>query len=337
MLILAGIAGIAPMPYAVMQPGPVRDVLSTTSGQPKGEPMISISGRRTYPTSGRLDMLTVAITGGPGTRVTLPEVVAAWFNRADSVQPVDKIYPKTESRKQVEKQNAAAMDSSQENATAAALRELNIQVPTRLRIGAFSLDSSAKGVLKVSDEILAINDHPVGSMTDLRSRVRAHPAGSTVSVTVRRDGVEAVKPVKLVQTEEKQPALGVLMDPTYSFPFRVRISIESVGGPSAGTMFALGIVDKLTPGPLAGGKHISGTGAIDAEGNVQPIGGIRQKLVGARDAGAAWFLAPAANCNEVVRHVPKGLRVVRVSTLHQAHVSVQKIAAGQTSDLPTCG
>jgi PDZ domain-containing protein len=135
-----------------------------------------------------------------------------------------------------------------------------------------------------------------------------------------------------------QTLLGVLIDPNYRFPIEVDIKIENIGGPSAGMMFSLGVIDKLTPGPMTGGRKIAGTGTIDSSGEVGPIGGIQQKLVGARDAGAEWFLAPADNCREVVGHVPAGLRVVKVSTLHEAHVAVETIGEGKdTSRLPTCG
>ena len=99
---------------------------------------------------------------------------------------------------------------------------------------------------------------------------------------------------------------------------------------------ALGIVDKMTPEDEANGKDIAGTGTIDVTGQVGPIGGIRQKLAGATRDGATWFLAPAANCDEVVGHVPRGLRVVRISTFDQARRAVEDIAAKKADDLPTC-
>ena len=101
-------------------------------------------------------------------------------------------------------------------------------------------------------------------------------------------------------------------------------------------MFSLGIYDKLTPGALANNHQIAGTGTIDDDGNVGPIGGIRQKLAGARADGATWFLAPADNCDEVVDHVPDGLDVVKVATFDQAKSAVESIAAGRTGSLPHC-
>jgi PDZ domain-containing protein len=123
----------------------------------------------------------------------------------------------------------------------------------------------------------------------------------------------------------------------YNFPVKIKLQLSDVGGPSGGMMFALGIIDKLTPGQLTGGKHIAGTGTIDAAGNVGPIGGIRHKLFGAARAGATLFLAPDSNCDEVVGHVPAGLTVIKVSTLAEAQADLEKISTGTNpATLPTC-
>ena len=101
-------------------------------------------------------------------------------------------------------------------------------------------------------------------------------------------------------------------------------------------MFALGVVDEITPGSLTGGKDISGTGTIDMTGQVGPIGGIQQKMAGARESGSTFFLAPASNCNEVTGHEPKGMQVFAVNTLHEAIAATEAIASGNTSGLATC-
>jgi len=123
----------------------------------------------------------------------------------------------------------------------------------------------------------------------------------------------------------------------YDFPFEVSIQLDNVGGPSAGQMFALGIMDKLTPDSLNGGKRVAGTGTIDNVGNVGAIGGIRQKMYGARSAGATIFLAPASNCDEVTGHIPAGLQVFAVKTLSDSVKVLDAVRAGSsTADLPTC-
>ncbi len=117
---------------------------------------------------------------------------------------------------------------------------------------------------------------------------------------------------------------------------KVDASAGDVGGPSAGLMMTLGIIDLVTPASETGGRTIAGTGTIGTNGRVGAIGGIRFKMIGARRAGATWFLAPASNCDEVVGHVPAGMRVVRVSTLSDAYSALVKIGKGDTSSLPAC-
>ena len=117
---------------------------------------------------------------------------------------------------------------------------------------------------------------------------------------------------------------------------RIDVNAGDVGGPSAGLMFSLAVYDKLTPGALTGGANIAGTGTIDSVGTVGKIGGIQQKLVGAKRGGATWFLAPAGNCDEVVGHIPEGLNVVKVATFTQARDAVEAIAAKHTASLPRC-
>ena len=131
--------------------------------------------------------------------------------------------------------------------------------------------------------------------------------------------------------------LVVVNDGSDGNPVKVTIDAGDVGGPSAGMMFALGVLDRLTPGELTAGQRIAGTGTISSDGRVGPIGGIQQKLAGARAAGIQWFLAPAGNCSEVVGHVPAGLTVVRVEDFDDALADVRAIAAGNGSALQGCG
>jgi PDZ domain-containing protein len=121
---------------------------------------------------------------------------------------------------------------------------------------------------------------------------------------------------------------------SFIFPFRVNIKVGDIGGPSAGMMFALGIVDKLTPANLTGGRFVAGTGEISADGAVSAIGGIQQKMAGARAAGATIFLTPAANCGDTTGAVPAGLRLVKVATLRQAINDLTALKAGRS--VPGC-
>ncbi len=329
---LYALVAAAPVPYAVMRPGPVRDVLGTAGGAP----MIEVEGRRTYPTEGSLDLTTVSVLGGPGRTVTLGSVLRGWVDPEVVVLPEAEVFPPGQTRDEVTQQNTQEMVSSQESATAAALRELDVAVPTTLRVAGFAEGSDAAGVLREGDVVTAVSGVRVGDLPQLRDELQSTTAGDPVTVTVRRGGEPVDVEVTTLRGEEGTTLLGVLVDPAYDFPVDVAIQVERIGGPSAGMMFALGIVDKLTPGAMTGGQAVAGTGTVDSAGEVGPIGGIRQKLVGAREAGARWFLAPAGNCDQVVGHEPDELGVVRVATLAQARDAVEAIGRGDTADLPAC-
>jgi PDZ domain-containing protein len=330
--LLFAVAGLAPVPYAIMKPGPVRDTLSTVDGHP----LIEVDGRPTYPTDGTLDLTTVSVFGGPGRTVDVLDVVSSWLDPTEAVVPEEELFPPDQTEQEVEQQNSEAMVSSQENATAAAMGELGITVPTTLTIAGFSEGSDAEQQLEEGDVITAVDGTDVPDLPQLREQLQTVDPGTDVTVSVQRDGTPVDVSVTTTRSRTGDTLLGVLVDPTYHFPFDVSIQIENIGGPSAGMMFALGIVDKLTPGAMTGGQKVAGTGTIDSGGTVGPIGGIQQKLVGARRAGAEWFLAPADNCTEVAGHVPDGLRVVKVANLDQARDAVEAIGRGEAEDLPTC-
>ena len=102
------------------------------------------------------------------------------------------------------------------------------------------------------------------------------------------------------------------------FPVDVRIDSQNIGGPSAGMMFALEIIDSLTDEDLTHGRRIAGTGTIDSSGNVGPIGGMKQKTYGAIDAGAEFLLVPAGNYDEAIEAAGDDITVVRIETIQDA-------------------
>lgn len=331
-VLLFSLIGLAPVPYAIMKPGPVRDTLSEVDGQP----LIEIAGEETYPTEGSLSLTTVSVYGGPRRDVDLVDVLVGWFDRAEAVLPEEELFPAGRTTEEVERQNSEEMVSSQENATAAALGELGVPVPTTLTVVGFSGGADAEEQLAAGDVILTVDGTEVPDLPQLRDQLQAVQPGEVTTIGLQRDGEPLDVPVTTTEGPQGQTLLGVLIDPEYEFPFDVTIQIENIGGPSAGMMFALGIVDKLTPGAMTGGEVVAGTGTIDSAGQVGAIGGIRQKLVGAKRTGAQWFLAPAGNCGEVVGYVPDGLQVVSVATLAEARSAVEAIADGESGELPAC-
>jgi PDZ domain-containing protein len=318
------------VPYVILGPGPTLNTLGKDSS---GQPLISISGHPVYPASGHLNLVTVSYAGGPGTRLNIFTALAAWLNPDEAVVPESELFAPGQSQQQTQQQDTLQMTGSQQTATAAALTELHIGYTTQVVVAQAEPGFPAYGVLKAGDVITAVDGQPVTAATSLTGLIAAHPAGSTLTVTIIRNGQS--RPVK-VGTKESggRPVMGVQVGAQFKFPFQVRISVGDIGGPSAGMMFALGIIDKLTTMNLTGGKFIAGTGEIEASGKVDAIGGIQQKMVGARQAGATIFLTPASNCSDTKGAVPAGLRLVKVSTLSQAVDYLQAIKAGKP--VPSC-
>lgn len=343
-LLVAAVVGTvllatSPSPYVVERPGPVFDTLGeveTPDGDPV--PLIEIPDETTYPTSGRLDLLTVYVDGSRENPLTWLDVAGSWFNPSRTVLPIDAVYPDGQTEEQSDEESAVAMETSQEDAIAAALTELGIPFGSVLTVAEVIDDTPSDGVLEAEDEILTAAGEPVADVDELRAVLGTAGVGAEVELGIRRAGVErTVVVVPVASEQDGSPVIGVYVSSVYDFPIDVSIQLENVGGPSAGMMFALGIFDKMTPGELTGGEHIAGTGTIGGSGEVGAIGGIVQKMYGAQGAGADWFLAPESNCSEVVGHIPSGLEVFSVADLDDAIAAVEAIADGDTADLPRCG
>ena len=321
-----------PVPYVVESPGPTFNTL----GLDNGKPVISVTGHETFPAKGNLDLTTVYVDGGPNGPVTVMEAFSAWLDGAKAVYPEELIFPTGVTKEQSQQESAVAMTTSQENAVAAALRELGIPFGQKMQIAGVPEGSASTGKLQENDVLLTVNGKPATALSVVQDELAAGK-GAPVQVVANRDGGNVTTSITPAKTDAGRFILGVLLQYQFSFPFDVKISLDQVGGPSAGMMFALGIVDTVTAGDLTGGKHVAGTGTITPDGAVGPIGGISQKMHGARSGGATLFLAPAANCDDVIGHIPEGLQVVRVENLAGARQAVELAASGaDTSGLPAC-
>ena len=326
------VAALAPVPYVALTPGPTLNTL----GDSGKHPMIEISGHRTYPTSGHLNMVTVSFIGGPGSAFNIFAALRAWLSPHEAVVPEQEIFTPGQTEQQVSKQDTEQMVNSQQTAAAAALCLLKIKFRTIDTIAATEPGMPARGVLRRGDVRSAVRSSwmkPVTCAADAGTLIKARKPGAAVDLTVVRKGQQ--RNFRLVSTKvQGQAVIGVDVQESFLFPFSVKINVKNIGGPSAGLMFALGIVDKLTPMNLTAGKFIAGTGEIEANGTVDPIGGIQQKMAGARAAGATIFLTPAANCPDAARAVPAGMRLIKVSSLRGAIAALQAVKAG--SPVPSC-
>lgn len=331
---------LLPTSFVIQRPGPVYDTLGAAEDAEGDEvPLIAIADATTYPTGGSLDLLTAELLGNPEQTPSWVELALAWFDPARAILPMEHFFVEGQTPEQRNEQSAQMMVDSQKEATAAALTELGYDVEPMVRVYSIGEESPAQGVLQPDDIIRAANGTPVEETLELREIINAGE-GAPVELTVERDGETVQAQITPDEGEiEGEPTwlIGVTTLHDYDFPIDVTIQLDRVGGSSAGMMFSLGIIDKLTPGELNGGEIVAGTGTIDAAGTVGPIGAIRQKLFGARDAGAQWFLAPERNCDEVVGHVPGELRVIAVSTLDDALAALEAIREdGDVAALPTC-
>ncbi|MWC00352.1 PDZ domain-containing protein [Agromyces seonyuensis] len=332
---------VTPSPYVIEQPGPTFDTLGTAphvddDGEESEVPLISIEGADTYPTEGELRLLTVSVVGRPGNTPNWLDLLGAWVDPERTIVPLESVYPSDVDPDEQDAANQAAMVDSQQDAIAAALVALDLDVVRDVTVAGVLDDSPATGLLQEGDVIRSVDGTEVHDISALRAAVAAHGTDAPADLGIVRDGTEQTVQVTPVE-QDGVVVLGVGVTMHYEFPIDVELRLDDVGGPSAGQMFALGIIDELTPGAMTGGENWAGTGTIDSSGNVGPIGGIRQKMFGALNAGAEWFLAPESNCDEVVGHVPDGLRVFSVDTLDDAQAAIEAVADGGDLDaLPTC-
>ncbi|MEW2381681.1 PDZ domain-containing protein [Micromonospora sp. NPDC047707] len=313
----------APIPYVVLGPGPTVNTL----GAENGKEVIQITGRETSTSAGQLRLTTVGVQPS----VKLRSAIQGWFSDDEAVVPRELVYPPGESQEEVEERNAEDFKVSQTSAETAALRELGY--PVQVVVKTVAADGPSNGVLKPGDVVTSVDGQPVTVAARLTELIRAKPAGTALEIGYTRNGAAATARITS-REQDGRPRIGVEIDQQQPHPFTLTIDLEDIGGPSAGLMFALGIIDKLRPEDLTGGRIIAGTGTIDDEGRVGPIGGIAQKLVGAKDAGATAFLVPADNCAEAARNPQPDLPLIRVATLDDALTALEALRTG--GDAPRC-
>ena len=324
---------VLPTPYLIERPGPTFDVL----GEVDGEPVIQINNQQSFESEGQLDVLTVSIVGRPERTPSWIEIGLAWLDANQKVVPVEALYPPDRTSEEIRAESSAMMEVSQQDAIAAALGYLDFETPREIYIAQVTADSPSSGKLVAADFVISVDGQRLTSIEQLRSIITAWDEVSSVEVTVNRNGIEVTEEVTPVKDAEGNYRLGILVGYKYDFPVDVELQLGEVGGPSGGMMFALGIIDRLTPGDMTGGLHIAGTGTIQQSGVVGPIGGVVLKLHGAKAAGATVFLAAAGNCPEIVGNEPEGLRVVKIEKLSDAVSALEKLSMNQDlASLPSC-
>jgi PDZ domain-containing protein len=326
-LLVAGLtvlAGQARVPYVQLQPGPTYDTLGKDD---TGKDVIKVTGATATSSAGQLRFVTIGVLKD----LTLVEALVGWWRSEDAVVPRELIYPPDQTEQQVEKHNADDFAASQSAAQTAALKELGY--PMQIKVKDVTAGSPAQGKLLPGDMITTIDGVAVNTADKMLGALRGKPAGTTFAIGVNRGGQTVTVQVPTAAGADGVPRIGVTPEITSTAPFKLDIPIENIGGPSAGLMLTLGIIDKIKPEDLTGGKIIAGTGTIDADGKVGPIGGVPQKLVASKNAGAKYFLTPKDNCAEAVANQQAGLPLVQVASLNDALAALADIRAGKQPQL----
>lgn len=322
LLVVFGVLGAAvPVPYVAQVPGPTFDTL----GDVDGKPIISVEGRDRNQTDGELVLTTVGVSRAG---LSLVEAVQGWFDSEVSVVPEETVYPPGRSEQETRDANRRAFLTSEEAAEAAALAELGY--PVKVVVRGLSDDSPAEGQLQEGDAIESVAGRPTPDLATLDAVLASIPGGTTVPVAYTRLGQPGTAMVTTRAADDEGSLLGVLVQAQPAAPFDVDIAVGDVGGPSAGLMLSLGILDLVGDTDLTGGATVAGTGTIDATGEVGPIGGIQLKMIAAQKIGAKLFLVPADNCADALAAPQPGLTLARVSDLDQALTALGDFRAGRT-------
>jgi len=317
-LLLVGIVGFlaaiaSPAPYVIEMPGPVFNAMGSLDGRK----VIIIKGADTYETKDRFDALTVQTRGGPKFPPTWVEVFLAMLDNERVVVPMESVYPKGVTQEEKDVITTQMMLDSQRDAIAVALKAQGYKFASHPAVDSLRKKSPADGILKVDDRIISVDGKTAEFYEDISGAVNAS-AGKSIEFRIERAGKEKSVSLKPLKDTDGKYRIGIYVGYRYDFPVNIDVYLGHVSGPSAGLMFSLSILDLMTPGDLSGGNHVAGTGTISPDGQVGEIGGIRLKMIAARNAGAKYFLAPKSNCADIVGHIPKGLIVRAVDTFEDA-------------------
>jgi PDZ domain-containing protein len=338
---LIAVALLQGLPFATFAPGGTVDVLGSDVNEAE---VVQVDGHEVYRDSGQLRMTTVRVSpaGDPPSTayLSLGELMSTWFDGDDAVYPYDAVHEVGETAESNREQGAVQMATSQDDAVYVALTEDGIDVPQLLQVAAVSEGEASDGVLQVGDVLTSVDGQPVRDDLELRRAIQQGSPEEPLRIGIERDGeprTVQVTPVEETIEGEQRLLIGITPGYDYDFPFDVEINIsENIGGPSAGLIFSLAVYDTITPGSLTGGARVAGTGEIAPDGSVGPIGGIQQKIAGAREEGTDLFLVPVDNCTEALGAENGDMQLVRASTMHEVRLALEAYADDPEAEMPSC-
>ncbi|MEA1902337.1 MAG: S16 family serine protease [Actinomycetota bacterium] len=311
--ILGGIAWNVELPYLAFSAGPVSDAADA----------IVADEVTVYPPDGELLMLTVVSQD-----VNIFEAVIAGFDPTIDLVRKQAVRRAGETDEEYRNRVLQQMDDSNFRSIAVALTELGYElVPTEVVINEFVEGVPAAEVLQLGDTIVAVDGVSVSSVAEIRPLLEDLGVGDVLVVTVDRDGTSLELAVELAERDDQPgtPMIGVILGELTEPPFPIEIQAGDVGGPSAGMMHTLAIIDTLTEGELTDGEVIAGTGTIRLDGTIGSIGGIRQKVVAAEAAGASYILVPEGNYESALTAERDDIEIVSVATLDDALAFLEQL------------
>ncbi len=324
--VFCALLGVVTVPYVSLGPGPTFDTL----GDVDGKQVVDIEGTKVFPTTGHLNMTTVAQRDN----LTLGQALALWVSGREQLWPRDLVYPPDKSRDEVNKDNTADFEASEAKAEYAALGYL--KYAPAVTVEEVHQGGPSDGKLQTGDAIEKLNGTPITSLDQFQSLLKQTKPDQNIVVDYRRKNAPpGTATITLGRNADRDYGfLGVSVREAPWAPFQITFNLANVGGPSAGLMFTLAVIDKLTTGDMAGSRFVAGTGTIDADGKVGAIGGITHKMLAAHEAGATVFLVPAENCAEARSGNDDGLELVKVDTVGQAVDALHALSAG--GEPPRC-
>ena len=285
-------------------------------------PMIKLPAQYQHAFKGQFYLVTV-ISQAP---ITAGEWLAGQVSPALQIVPPEQVTPKNTTPQQQARQDYQMLDTSETTAIAVGLRLAgynSVLVGKGVQVDAILPGSHANGVLKTGDIIVGLNGNPIQTTNDLINGISAQTSLAPVHLLVKRAGAELSLDIPLMApaTPNGTPKLGIQIETAgfnYNPPFPVAIETNKIsGGPSAGLIFTLTVYNSLISQDLTGGRRIAGTGTINLDGSVGPIGGVKQKIFAAEAVGATYFLCPVDNYADAVS-VARSLKVVKIATVQQA-------------------
>ena len=312
--------GAVTVPYVSLGPGPTFNTL----GEFDGKQVVDIEGTEVFPTSGHLNMTTVAQRDD----LTLGQAIVLWMSGREQLVPRDLVYPPDKSREEIDKDNTAEFANSEFTAEYAALAYL--KYASAVTVETVNDPGPSAGKLQAGDAIDKVNGTVITNLDQFQELLKKTKSGESIVIDFRRKNAPPGSATIMLGSNQDRDYgyLGVGVRDAPWAPFDIDFNLANIGGPSAGLMFSLAVVDKLTTGDLNGSKFVAGTGTITADGKVGPIGGITHKMLAAEEAGASVFLVPAENCDEArSAHIDR-LQLIKVDTLAQVVDALHVAADG---------